>query len=1479
MIIFNHHVVGNAFISHRESDASEFGRSVAFKLTSPEIGMQAFLSKDRIVYTDDIVDKILQAIVDADLLVFLITSGTLKRSWLEWEHEFCRDRKIMILYIVFPDAHTILDNIPYFDKNNFRINLHEYSRDLLVGELATAYFQKETEITSRIEEKKKITISVQFNNSTFKPSEKVEFFGSIKHNDDQNLINSSKAYLHIPNLDPKNTPQSFLMLNDLSLDSSGNFSAGFDLPNSKIPKKQTWYIEIKIDKKSKLFPIEICPIDGGGMSTTGTDSGGTSMEMPPPSPPQDFPSEVKYEEIKQKINSISDGTVKSIPTKIQDDEIQRTSEVSDIISKLESENRIIISGDKGVGKSVLLCQAYQKLKDANQEVLFLRCDDFLGIDSVADLEKILDDEISFSKIVKNWPDETELIVLFDSLDAISRNTKSMGIFKQFLKILWGTNKIKTICSVRSYDYEYSPSISTTDWGFPITLDELTNEDLEKMLVSLGNPKIPLSLKHILYNPLRLKLLSLIVIKNENVDFSKITNEMELYHAHWNEYVEKQEHPVEVTNTLFDIAEKMVSEQKILIPESKLESSSYLAEAGSRNIIKIEESRIQFFHHAYLDYVVSKLILEKYHSIIDYIKKDEYNVFLRPTILFTLSLLHAQNKKRYLENVYEICNSTLKYYWKISTLKSLSEVEDFEVNETKELGILFTKDLALQRHFLSEISKQKNSFWFKIWNDTFLKEWYSKENGNGHYLINYLKAMEHVSEFHEKLLSFAKSMINKKEHPMIKKQAIEATSEISSETKSEWYIELSKNIESQIRSGVIFCLTSFIEIETQVSSEIFSNVYTFEEKSDEKTEMLSYGTMGLTSTKRQDNQHVVWECGEIFPKLFEKNNIFMTKSVIQIFEKKYSEYLEISDEPIVEDYDYIWYEKSDFSQLHDENKLVSIIEDHCQNCSKNQILELEPILRGTRLALFRKILLNMLLRYPDEFYARIFQEISLLPAIKITSLEIPVRKAIKKTCLMLEPQQIAILLENIMTLEFNKKDFDDERYQKTLNKIKATYLSEFDDSLLSETHKTLLSKFSEDSLIPEPPVKFSLTMEEPGPKPKKESPEDIIDQNIDQDIDFNKKIELLDSMVEYLGGKTEELDKEKIEKINKYLIQNQDSNNPEENSVDQDSTFILGHQSVRGLVARGIIRLFYHTKDQSLKELITQMSNDEINIVRGEVCKELPYLFFVDYPLTLEIAIRYSKETDNRVLFYLSEILRYIVNKSEDDTVQIIKNILTNSGTKNFRYIQNLEYFLLHLSIKKQHSGSKELLDEIISSHEEYATEIRRNIPFVLKEHYLYDPETQDFSLEVFLTLLKDDDHEVREASSFFLLHSIEKIKEEELVQLIEKISPHLDIIAQEIEKRLWQPKIIENLIHFLEKFWKYIPEKTLDYLEKISSLKEYSPFQPIFARGTITMLNGIFQLPSLSKENRNRSLSILDIFAMAGWPEALTLLSVMERPD
>lgn len=58
----------------------------------------------------------------------------------------------------------------------------------------------------------------------------------------------------------------------------------------------------------------------------------------------------------------------------------------------------------------------------------------------------------------------------------------------------------------------------------------------------------------------------------------------------------------------------------------------------------------------------------------------------------------------------------------------------------------------------------------------------------------------------------------------------------------------------------------------------------------------------------------------------------------------------------------------------------------------------------------------------------------------------------------------------------------------------------------------------------------------------------------------------------------------------------------------------------------------------------------------------------------------------------------------------------------------------------------------------------------------------------------------------------------------------------------------------------------------------YAAGQPVLAEETLKVLSGLLHQPLPEKEAQ-RCLEILDTYAMAGWPDALGLLSAMEKRD
>ena len=214
---------------------------------------------------------------------------------------------------------------------------------------------------------------------------------------------------------------------------------------------------------------------------------------------------------------------------------------------------------------------------------------------------------------------------------------------------------------------------------------------------------------------------------------------------------------------------------------------------------------------------------------------------------------------------------------------------------------------------------------------------------------------------------------------------------------------------------------------------------------------------------------------------------------------------------------------------------------------------------------------------------------------------------------------------------------------------------------------------------------------------------------------------------------------------------------------------------------------------------------------------------------------------------------------------------------NYQKIRGVEDILIYLAFHKKENSAIDLLDKIIDA-KLFSSAIRCNIPFILKENYLFKEKFQDQSLDLLHRLLNDLDSEVRYQAAFFTLHSRERDEHTNYKDYVIKIQRHLDKIASEVDRQSRDERLIEELVRFLEKFWDVLPEKTIDYLEKITDEK-YSAYQAVLAEESVKILTGLFQHPLLSEENRKRCLDILDKYAMAGWKEALQLLSAMERPD
>lgn len=1458
-----------AFISHSESGGQVTSNHVINRLRHKRLNLDPFYSQINIRPGDDLHEEIIRGIVNTDILIGVIDLVAADSGWVAWEHNFCKERNLSPIPIIFESVWDdfINNRISFLDNGIIGI-FYDFYIDKMLDKLYTTIQSKKEELIKRIEEKEKITINLHSINSSYQDEDTITISGKV---DSVGMppfrFTVSKIYLHRRNFDSEENPVISKTLNDeISLDDNGNFSYDCKISDiTKIDRHQKWFFEIRFDNKSEILTTAICLPDTSGGPASDTSSGG--------------PASDSFSRIQEKIQTLSSGTFSSISKKIGNYSIDRKKEVLEIIKNIRKQDKIVLTGNKGSGKSVILCELYQQLKDSD-DVLFIRCDDYLHIQNLSELEKILfEDKSLYDIIQENYSSTNKLFVFFDSLDAISRNSRVFEIFKQFLKQLWGTDKIKTVCSVRSYDYQYSHSITTTDWGRNFNLNELSDEQLNQVLEYLKKPQISGELFPILKNPLNLKLLSLILDKSSDSDFRAITSEIDLYNEHWKEYVEKSEEPSTLKNTLFFVSKEMIKQQQTTITTPDDCSHSGLILSLSSSLLEKEPDTnvIQFFHHAYLDYVASRYLLENFENLDEFIVKQKYNIFLRPTIVFTFSILQMKNQELFLKNVKRLLlNEEVKYYWKLSVLHVFSSFKTDDPNKVKTFGELFNEDLYLRQHFLRESMKSNNSFWFEVWKDSFIQTWANQSQINNRFLLDYLKSVINLEIDHSKLFEILKIIVDVNYDEWTKKTALEIASVLNVE-KSDWYLSLSNHSSSYVRWGVVESLLNLIEGGTKDLNKVLSNIFLFKEGSDDKTFLPSGGSLVMQSNKKQDNRQVIWVASELFNKLLEKDPAEFIHSAATIIEDEQKNYLN-QEGTVIEDGGSIWYE-SGLDRLHKENKILSDIETFLRECDKEKLKELVSILTLTRLATLHKIAIDAMLRKSDNFKNEILSELLIPEIYKIETLENTVRYAIEKISSILLDEEIQSILNLIMEISFPDSRLDEPTTKKYIELHQAKFLSSIPIEKLTSEQKELLERHSKEELKTRPKRSFEFEPFEESYAKEKKSPKEIIDSTLGKSLEHRPKIELLSSIIEYLGSKTEELDDAKFSTFKDFLLTEVSNEDPKSDSEDKDSSIMGRDDTVRGLVSRCLIRLYYHTKDEELIKHIEKLADDSINIVRGEVAYELRYLYFVNPSLTLKIVTKYSQESDHRVQFFLSDIVSVLAHKHPQETIDIIKNIIKVNNSKDGQFIQFYDGIIVYLSLIKQNQTAKSLLNDLITNPE-LPDEYKENLPFILKESYLYNESTQDEALEIFSTFLDSKNHLIREKATFFLLVTLDDKKTSEVKKIIDKIGPHLDKIAKEIEREKWDLRIIEELIKFLEKNWMYIPEKSIEYLQRISKEnKKYLEFQSWIASGTIMILNGLFREGTLTDENKQHCLDVLDKFVMVGWPKALELLSSMERPD
>lgn len=699
--------------------------------------------------------------------------------------------------------------------------------------------------------------------------------------------------------------------------------------------------------------------------------------------------------------------------------VLRTAEALGIERMLEEHERVVVIGDRGSGKSALACQVYGRLKES-VATAFVKGDDFLGAESFDEIDRGIVPGHSFVSLVERAVSSGGgAVVIIDSLDAVARDKRAMAAFKRLVREVWGSGA-RTIVTVRSYDYHYSGLIASTDWGAEYRLDTLSGGQVSEVLAHLGIARAPpAGLAPLLASPLNLYLLSRVAEPGGGgVDMAQIRHEIDLYDAHWHRHVEQDPISGRIRDALYGAARGMVAAGRTSVPRSLIDRDAEAVDkalsAGVLRRVHHTDS-VAFFHHAYLDYVVSRAVLGDQAGVVGLLRSDEYNMFVRPTLPLTFAMAHKRDPREFAGLAAEMLGSDLKHYWKMTAASALARIRDGHPADYGRLGRLLTENSMLQRHFLAEAAEQRNAFWLGAWGGSFLKEWASDGgNPNGHFLAGYAQAAASADPaLHAVSFALLRSVAEKNQSGAARQRAVTLMAGIDAPGRADWLERASGSADVRVRAGVARILPDLLSTDPDSVPHMFASLFAREETPGGRTTLADIGSTRITSNVVQDNAMVKWRLEEEFPGMLRERPDVMIRAVSGAVERACAGASDTppgAGSPVDSGHGALLRALMPQQQ---SKVVIPAVRAYLEACDDGEFDRLAPLLAGSRLGSFRSMLIDGMAGRGAAYLPRLVDELADPLAYEHWRMQKSAREAIGRVAGLLSDRQASRILGAIM----------------------------------------------------------------------------------------------------------------------------------------------------------------------------------------------------------------------------------------------------------------------------------------------------------------------------------------------------------------------------------------------------------------------------------------------------------------------------------
>lgn len=393
----------------------------------------------------------------------------------------------------------------------------------------------------------------------------------------------------------------------------------------------------------------------------------------------------------------------------------------------KSDKVAILIGDPGVGKSVVAKQVCERFVVEGVPVIGLKVDRLESITAKGLAEELdLSDRIPVlvGTVANQYP---LVVVCIDQIDALSlcmaKNPRAKRFFIQLIHDLSRYENVRVLVTCREEDLrldrDLDEGLRQTVKPKSFIIKKLSDQELEDALQRLGILKsnISLGLMELIKIPLYLDIL--VKIEQAKRDLIGIRTEQQLFEALLNltfeklnqngQRIESYEH------LLYRISKKMFTDRTLFVSRVSLThgEQQLLKFFFSEGVLTDLNTKIQFFHQKFFDFIYAKSFLIDEASLSESLLKTSQGLFERSTVQMILWFLKTQNKVTYYKEIRVLLDGQgFRFHIRMLAVQSLAKMESPTGTELAIASQLILSNQDFLVVFLDTITSDK---WLSIFN--------------------------------------------------------------------------------------------------------------------------------------------------------------------------------------------------------------------------------------------------------------------------------------------------------------------------------------------------------------------------------------------------------------------------------------------------------------------------------------------------------------------------------------------------------------------------------------------------------------------------------------------------------------------------------------------------------------------------------------------------------------------------------------------